>query len=271
MKRGLYCFVLSFFVLIFALSAFFLVRYYSRSGKQQAVYDEIAQLVTYPATQPPLPSQEEIPEETKKDPFLWVTDPQTGEPVQVLAQYAAVYERNNHTVGWIHVPGTRINYPVMQTPQEPNYYLTRNFNRESSAHGCIYVQENCHVAHSDNVVIYGHNMRDGSMFAGLHKYQKQSFWEDHKIILFDTLTQSRTYEILAVFPTSASRGMGFSYHTFTQAATAEEFQAFVAGCKQLSLYDTGVNAVYGDQLITLSTCENTQVNGRLVVVAKLLK
>lgn len=115
-------------------------------------------------------------------------------------------------------------------------------------------------------------MNDGSMFAGLMKFKDKSFWEKHKTVSFDTLTDRQTYEVIAVFKTVVYTNSpdSFKYYQFINAETAEDFTAYVEKCKELSLYDTGVNAEYGDKLLTLSTCEYSRTNGRLVVVAKLI-
>ena len=121
---------------------------------------------------------------------------------------------------------------------------------------------------SDNLTIYGHRMRDRSMFAQLDLYMDKSFWEENPYIYFDTLKEMHTYKIIAVFTTSGTAGQGFAYHQFVDAKTEEDFDSFVNSVKRLSLYDTGLTAQYGDKLISLSTCEYSINNGRLVVVAK---
>ena len=200
------------------------------------------------------------------------TEPTETEPTepQILEQYQAVYELNNDMVGWIEVPGTKVNYPVMQTPGNKDYYLKRDFYHNWSEWGSIYAREVCDINKpSDNVVLYGHHMADGSMFAQLEtRYKKQSFWEEHQYLTFDTLYEHHTYQIIAVFRTSANVGQGFSYHIFNEADSEEEFNEFIAEVKRLALYDTGLTAEYGDKLLTLSTCEYTLDNGRFVVVAK---
>ena len=105
------------------------------------------------------------------------------------------------------------------------------------------------------------------MFARLDNYLKKDFYEKYPSIRFDTLYERHTYTIFAVFTTTASVGRGFAYHLFEDAADEADFQDFVSTCKSLSLYETGITPVYGDKLITLSTCEYSQDNGRLVVVA----
>lgn len=113
----------------------------------------------------------------------------------------------------------------------------------------------------------GHHMLDGGMFSDLDLYKKKSFWEKHKTIRFDTLDEIAEYEILAVIVTTAYRPDSFRYYEYT-GGSQEQFEKYVSDCKRLSLYDTGVNAEYGDKLITLSTCEYSQNDGRLLVVAK---
>lgn len=105
-------------------------------------------------------------------------------------------------VGWITVEDTKINYPVMQSKNEPNFYLKHGFDKAYTDYGCPYVQENCDVQEpSDNLIIYGHHMNDGSMFAGLMKFTDKAFWKQHKRISFNTLTDVQEYEVIAVFKT----------------------------------------------------------------------
>ena len=185
-----------------------------------------------------------------------------------MPEYVLPYQKNPDLVGWMTIDGTPINYPVMQTPDRVDYYLHRNFEKKESSHGCLYVRESCDVfAPSDNLTIYGHHMKDGSMFASLDEYRKMEFWEEYPEIQFDTLYARQTYTIFAVFKTTASVGEGFSYHRFEDAEDEAEFNEFVSTCKKLSFYDTGITPEYGDKMITLSTCEYSQDNGRLVVVA----
>ena len=150
----------------------------------------------------------------------------------------------------------------------PDFYLKRGFDRQYSDYGVPYVQENCDLALSDNCVIYGHHMNNGTMFADLCKYESEDFYQEHKVLRFDTLSGFGEYEIMAVFKTVAYSEQGFKYYHFTSAESEADFDDYIAQCKALSLYDTGVTAEYGDKLITLSTCEYSRKNGRMVVVAK---
>ena len=174
-------------------------------------------------------------------------------------------------VGWITVSDTNINYPVMPSVDNPNFYLKHGFDKSYSDYGCPYIQENCDVKlPSDNLIIYGHHMNNGSMFADLMKYESKDFFDSHKTVEFNTLTDKQSYEIVAVFKTVAYSQEGFRYYDFVNADTAEEFDSYIAKCKALELYDIGIEAEYGDKLITLSTCEYSRNNGRMVVVAKLI-
>ena len=272
MSRKLYNVLIAIFAIIFLISAFMVGSYFFESTKAQSDYDEITQLMENGKQQaqstvpfiPPVQSIPEIPDSTDPDMPVETTATPT-----ILPEYAALYLQNDDMVGWIEIEGTKLNYPVVQTPDEKDFYLHRDFNKENSKHGAIYVQENCDVwTPSDNVVIYGHNMKDGSMFATLLKYRKHEYWEEHRYIYFNNLLERHTYEIVAVFKTTATIGKGFDYHLFVEAEDEEEFDAYIDRIKKLSYYDTGVDAEYGDKLITLSTCEYTLTNGRFVVVAK---
>lgn len=284
MKRWVYNLLIAVFACIFLVSAWYLGSYIHESVSQKGKYDDLASKVeqlrptrpvftqpdpTVPTFAATDPTEQTEPPTEPTSPLVDVVDPETGKTVQVLREYAEIYRMNDHLVGWLEIPDTRISYPVMQTPEQTDYYLYRDFYREYSNHGCLYAREVCNIAApSDNITIYGHRMKDGSMLAGLADYTDKAFWETHKYIYFDTLTEYHTYEILAVFLTTATVDQGFRYHAFVNAEDTVAFDRFVATCKELALYETGVTASLGDKLITLSTCEYSQANGRLVVVAK---
>ena len=229
-------------------------------------------------TRPSIPDQPIIPSTGATEPSSEPTEPgETTEPSTgptepgILYDLQMSYAINSDLVGWMEIPGTKINYPVVQSPYQANFYLRRNFLKENATCGTLYVREACDVFRpSDNVTIYGHNMRNGTMFADLHKYEQKSFWEGNKYIYFDTLYEYHTYEIFAVFISSADLSIGFSYHIFDDAKDEKEFNSFVSNCKNLSLYDTGITPQYGEKLITLSTCDKSIDDGRFVVVARRL-
>lgn len=270
MKKVLYIITIVLLLAVFAFSAFQVVTYFIESKEQAEEFDALAQIkqeamnaATAPTAQPEAPTEPKEPDEEDTTAPTEETEP------QMLPQYAALYEMNNDIVGWISIPGTRVDYPVMQTPSSPNFYLDKNFNKATSAHGCIYAREECDIMEpSDNITLYGHNMLDGSMFAALHKYIDKETWEENNLIFFDNLYEYHVYEIFAVFKTTASLGKGFSYHQLIDAESEEAFDEYIATCKELAFYDTGITPEYGDKLICLSTCEYTLANGRLVVMAR---
>ncbi len=269
MKPWLRNCLLTVFAAVFLVSAGMLGRYFISSYQEQSAFQELSQMVhsTAPVQPEPEPEGTTVPPETS--PYVEVLGPD-GTPREILREYAAVYRLNRDLAGWLTVPGTKIDYPVMYAPDRKDHYLYKNYYGQYSSHGCLYIQEEADpFLPSDNLTVYGHNMKDGSMFAGLFAYRDKSFWEKNPLITFNTLTEKHTYRVFAVFTTTASQGEGFAYHSFVNAHREEDFYAYIRDCKNLSLYDTGVKLTYGDKLITLSTCEYSQTNGRLVVVARL--
>ncbi|MCM1327323.1 MAG: class B sortase [Bacteroidales bacterium] len=189
---------------------------------------------------------------------------------QMLDRFKELYEQNNELVGWLSIDGMEIDFPVMQGVDD-EYYLKHDFYKNEDKHGVPYVRTRADVnAPGTNFIIYGHNMFDGSMFAPLEKYQKESFYREHPVISFDTLYEERTYEIVAVFLSKVyNEGDDvFKYYQFYQANTEGEFSYFYENIKELALYDTGVTAEFGDNFLTLSTCSYHTEDGRLAVVAK---
>lgn len=266
MKKVLFTAIVLLLVAAFGISSFMVVNYLIEGKQQEDRYNELSQIAanTQDTTEAVETTAATVPQETTEE----TTVPtETTEP-EMISGYKEIYEMNNDVVGWIKMEGTKLDYPVMQTPSNPNYYLYRDFDKRDSKRGSIYAKEECDInTPSDNITIFGHNMQDGSMFACLGNYANKWAWENNSLIFFDTLTEYHTYKIFAVFKTSANLGQGFRYHMFVDAANEQEFDEFVSTCKQLSFYDTGITPVYGDKLICLSTCEYTLDNGRLVVAA----
>ena len=267
MKKIVFIAVAVLLVIAFGVSAFMVGSYLVNGKKQADRNEELAQMVeaakpTAAATEGEIvPGETNAAEETLPIPTVVGAD-------GILTEYAGLYELNDDMVGWLEIPNTKLKYPVMQTPDEVNYYLYRDFDREESDWGAIYAWETADINKpSDNITMFGHNMKDGSMFATLNNYVNKYYWDDNSIILFNTLYEYHTYKIFAVFKTTATMGQGFSYHKFVDAQNEAEFNEFVSTCKKLAFYDTGITPVYGDKLICLSTCEYTLENGRLVVAA----
>ena len=266
MKKALFTAVVVLLVAAFGISAFMVGNYLIEGKQQSDRYGELSDIAANAQTETTEAKTSEATQATEAD----AATEETTEPTEpgMLPGYKEIYEMNNHVVGWIKMEGTKMDYPVMQTPDEPNFYLYRDFDKKNSKRGSIYAWETADLEEpSDNITLFGHNMADGSMFACLGDYVNKRAWENNSLIFFDTLNEYHTYKIFAVFKTSANIGQGFSYHKFVDAANEAEFDEFVSTCKQLSFYETGITPVYGDKLICLSTCEYTLDNGRLVVAA----
>ena len=266
MKKWMYNTLIIIFALIFLVSAGFLGVYYWESSREQDRYETLSQLRP---TTPPAPTQGEDTPSQPVEPesqTVTVTDPKTGESLEIFREFEALYNMNSDLIGWLTIPGVAVDYPVVHTPDDPEYYLRRNFDKKRQTRGCLFLDGAADPRKpSQNLTVYGHRMRDGTMFGQLEKYKKKEFWEQNRYIYFDTLTQKGTYEIVACFKTSGSHG--FAYHLFVDG-NEPEFYDFMAKVKELAMYDTGVEAAYGDQLLTLSTCDYSLSNGRFVVVAK---
>lgn len=193
-----------------------------------------------------------------------------GGDIGILPKFEELYTKNNDLAGWLNIEGTGIDYPVVQG-EDDEYYLYHDFYGEEDKYGCLFVKACANVfTPGTNIIIYGHSMKDGSMFGSLDEYESYGFYQEHPLLHFDTLYEERTYEVMSVFP---SRIYGedeeaFKYYQFYQADTEEEFEDFYENVKRLSLYDTGVRAQFGDTFITLSTCAYHVEDGRFVVVAK---
>lgn len=188
----------------------------------------------------------------------------------ILDEYLALYNKNKNLIGWIKIADTIIDYPVMQTTDN-EYYLKHNFKQENDSNGCIFMDYNCDVIlGNDNWILYGHHMKSGKMFAILQSYAKQDYYEKHKIIQFDTIYEKGTYEVMYAFRSHIYNAdeVAFKYYQFIDASSQEEFDSNMEEMEALNLINTGITAHYGDRLLTLSTCDYQEANGRFVVVCK---
>ena len=191
-----------------------------------------------------------------------------------MLQLQELKKENNDIVAWLEIPDTKINYPVLQTTDN-EYYLTHTYKKENSKDGSIFLDKDYDWnMPSSNLLIYGHNNKNGNMFQELLKYEDESYYKEHPIIQFTTVDEDSTYEIIAVFKSRVyykNEQNVFRYYFFINAENEEEYNYYVEESKKASLYDTGKTAEYGDQLLTLSTCEYSQEDGRFVIVARKLE
>lgn len=243
------------------------VHQYKDAKNSAEQFDNLTDLISDVDTSALEPVNDENKTDNE-DPAPELTDEERAALEAKLAKekYAALFEQNSDFVGWITIDGTNINYPVMWTPNNPYYYLKHSFEKEYSDFGVPYLDEDCVPGESNNYVIYGHHMKNETMFHDLCNYASKDFYDEHPIIKFDTMFGFGEYQIVAVFRFDTNNDT-FRYNQFTDMDELH-FESFMKSVHLRQLYDTGIDAEYGDKLITLSTCEYTYTNGRFVVVAK---
>lgn len=235
--------------------------------RTQNTYRQLSELKDKYAANPS-PSAAAAPE----GPLYTLDD--SPEEREVLEEYKNLLNINKRLIGWLKFDDKNIDggfgYPVMQTTDN-EYYLSHNLNQEEDKNGSIFMDKDCNVlTPSTNYIIYGHNMQSGKMFGKLDLYQKESYCKEHPYIQFDTIYEKGTYQVMYVFRSRvySEEEIVFKYYQFIDANSEQEFDSYMSEMAALSLYDTGVTAQYGDQLLTLSTCDYQEKNGRFVVVAK---
>lgn len=188
-----------------------------------------------------------------------------------LAQYREMSETYSQLYGWLQIPETQIDLPVMRAEGDREFYLHHDFTGAESAEGALFVDaESSIYPQGDNTVIYGHNMKNGHIFGTLKMYLNQEFFQAHREIRFDTLYENGIYEAVAVLKTRIlnENENGFRYYQFYQYQNKEEFQECMDFVEENRMFETGSTLQYGDGILMLSTCEYSQENGRLVVVAR---
>lgn len=267
---------------IFCVSVIAVIGYIISDARQRMIARE---------TQQNLQEIKESAETTRTNEIQYDENAQTPESMigtqefipEMLPQYESLYDINNHLIGWLFIEGTVIDYPVMQTPEDENYYLALDFNKQPNKNGSLIMDTDSVVgsgtksrdyqdgtAPSTNLIIHGHTMKSGEMFGDLQRYAEEEYGKNHSIIGFDSLYEEREYELISVFYSQVFYETDdvFKFYKFFQADTQEEFDDWYGNIKKMSLYDTGVEAQLGDEFITLSCCAYHVEDGRFVVVGK---
>lgn len=282
-KFGKILFALVFVItlIVFVSATTFLVVYkyfYDQAeSKEVGIIEEIQQRKQEATTN----EREDDAPEISDEP-LETTEPTLTpeeEPEELYAKYYLdLKAENNDLFGWITIEGTNIDYPVMFTPDDPNFYEHRNWNKEKCYSGgtSIWLDGNTQTDGinflNNNVIIYGHNLKNGTMFASLKNYTDESFYKEHKYIQLDTLYEKQLYEIIcvakaAVYYNNPPAG-AYLYYEHQELNSEEEFDEYLDNARQKECYTIETSAEFGDQLITLSTCNYWTKDGRLIVIAK---
>lgn len=256
------------FFLVFLVSATVIGIQFYLDWRDAELYAGLSSMVTDP-TEPSTVPQQASSEATEPIPN---SSSEATEPLEggVLPKYQTVYGMNDDMFGWISIKGLTFNYPVMHTPEDEEYYLRRGFDREYSRNGVPFMDADCQTD-CGNYLIYGHNINNGTMFAQLLAYEEEAFWKEHPVISFDTLYEEGEYEVMSVFYSRVFYRYEtdvFRFYEYHDLTDPEVFREYVDQVKALSLYDMGVDAAYGDELITLITCSYGTKHERFVIVAR---
>lgn len=233
------------------LSGFMIWQELSDRQKEKDTFESLAELVQAEPSTVPEPSE------------------QTDIPVEPVAKeeshkrnLSEIIGRNSDCIGWICIPGTAVNYPVMHTPSNSQKYLRLSFYKEYSIAGVPFLDGRCSLD-SDNLIIYGHNMKNGTMLSSIKGYTNSSYRAEHPTVEFETAQECGTYAVFAVAAVKKSD----PWYSFVTASNEDSYNKQIAYIKGKALYDTGITPEYGQQLLTLSTCYGPGKDGRLLVVA----
>jgi len=243
MKKIIYFSFMLLLIVLITISSYFIYKNLKEDKSQEDLFDELENQI--------------------------ITEENNQEDNLSSINLKKLYGENNDIVGWISIDETEFSYPVMQTKENPDYYLRRNFYKEYSRWGTPYLEEECDIHTSNNLIIYGHHIAGNKMFGFLENYTNKDFYLNNKIINFYTFETSSKYEIFSVFKTTTKSN--FKYYEYTSCINQEEQQNYIDNCISYSIYENDLEVNCGDKFITLSTCDYSKYNGRLVVVAKLVK
>ena len=241
------------FALLFLLSAGMLMAYYGEGVRQQQAFRALERIT-----------------EQANDHGAEKSETEQYAEEKAAQKYNALKEKNPDFWGWIKIDDTALSYPVMHTPEEPEYYLRRDFEGDYSLRGVPFLDGRCYDG-CGNYIIYDHYMKDGTMFDSLQAYAKPAYCEEHPTITLNTADGCEVYTVMAAFYSQVYKQEDtgvFRYYQYADLSNEADFAAYVEQVKKAALYDTEVNAQYGEQLLTLSTCSYHTDDGRFVVVAK---
>ena len=278
MKKIIRIILLIVLVTIMATSIIYLINYYMKTNKDNEIFKNLEQVGTNKneLENSFFEDDSELSNNVENNQIDNSSSNRQNSTLRLKANSYSNFDlkslkiKNGDAEGWIKIDGTRINYSVMQNG---DFYLHNNFYKKYSISGTPYLASYCNIISSDNLIIYGHHMSNGSMFAGLDIYKTYNGYKNHKYIKFFTLEDGKTienqYEVVGAYKVQPKTEVANILYGTTKFRNVEEFNKYIKILKDKSLYDTGANLNYGDKFITLSTCEYSQKNGRLVVIGKL--
>ena len=246
MKKAIFIIVFILLISLIVISSYFIYKQLREENEQESIFNELNEIIQIDSEK------------------LVKINSEANEDINI----DELYQINNDLIGWIKINDTDINYPVMQNKNQPEYYLRRNFYKNYSSYGTPFLAYECNLKTSENLIIYGHHMQNKKMFGELENYKNKEFYNNHKEIIFYTLYNIQKYEIFAVFKTTLYKNDTFKYYQNIELNIEEDYLNFINKCCSKSLYNTNIKPNYKDKLITLSTCEYSEENSRLVVIAR---
>ena len=194
-------------------------------------------------------------------------------PPGILCEYALYYAKNPETIGYISIDGTGIESPVVQADNN-KYYLNHDFYGNATRYGAIYASyKNNFQPFDRNTLIYGHYIKDGSRFAPLHKYKSLDYFKKHPTIQFDSLFEKKTWKIYAVVITNGSvdSDSGYFFDFTFNHCSDKCYEEYIQEIDKRKLYDTGVDILPTDKIVTLCTCTYEYDDARLIVIARMVR
>ncbi len=197
---------------------------------------------------------------------------ETQAPPEVLAEYVSLHTQYPDLAGWVRIPDTKVDLPVMQS-KDNDYYLHRNIDGAEDINGTLFLDYRANLQkQSANYIIYGHNMKSGEMFGGLKQYLEEPYLSQHDKIQFDTIYEKQTYQIVAVCLTDVGNQTeeSYRYYDFIEAESDADIEAFLQNIRSCAVIDKTQDVTVNDKFLTLSTCNSYVEDGRLYLVAKKL-
>lgn len=239
------------FLVILVICGKFLLDYWQDSYDNRQNYREVEEIAF-----PEKDTEDDETESNADNPMTAIDD----------FDYQALLDENSDCIGWLKIDGTDISYPVVQG-EDNEFYLYHNFQKNYAICGTLMLDcRNDIEAGQEHLIIYGHQMKDGSMFKQLNEYKKEEYYPEHKEITLFLKNQKYQYEVAAVYVTNVAQSGG--YYDFLHKETRKQQMDYLQQMAVYQPYPTGVTVREDDELLSLSSCEYSSTNGRLIVLAR---
>lgn len=262
--RKLAVFLAVVLVLAASVTACWLINVWHESQEQEVKMNDLRQQAVKPAVTDLCGGRVEVVNIDSSRDAVENSSTQEEQYTPHLHDFVQLRRDNPDCIGWVFIPGTAIDFPVMQNGE---FYLKHDFEGRYTDYGLPFLDERCSIETSDNLIIYGHHMNDGSMFSELLKYEDRGYFEQHPEIILETVSGAERYKVAAAIRAAGSyEPDSWSIFNCIDLDTAS-LEQMVQELVDRQFYETGIDIAVGDRLLTLATCEYSQNNGRLAVIA----